>query len=164
MLFNLTVHSFIAYRAAPHLDRKHTIFGKVVGGLDVLDRMETSPTDSSDRPTKDIIINEIVVFVDPFEEFQKERKQKEEEEMTAEARKRVETDDLKTTWTGKRLREGGKSQQTGGSVIGKYLKAANLQPADEEGEIVEVVDEPYYEQSSRKKVKGSGGFGNFDSW
>lgn len=156
--------SFITYRAVPHLDRKHSIFGKVVGGLDVLDRLETSPTDSNDRPTKDIIIKEIVVYVDPFEEFQAQRKEKEEEAKAEELQKKEETDDQRTTWTGKRLREDGKQKQEISGGIGKYLKAVQHQPADEEDEILEVVDEPYYEEPVKKKNKASGGFGNFDAW
>ncbi|KAF8465261.1 cyclophilin-like domain-containing protein [Kalaharituber pfeilii] len=154
---------FITYRPVSHLDRKHTIFGKVVGGLDVLDRMETTPTDSSDRPTKDIAIKEIVIFVDPFEEFQKQRKEKEEEERAEALRKQEETEDQKTTWTGKRLRDDGKPQQTSSISVGKYIRDAKLQPAQED-EIVEVVDEPFYEEPLKKKAKSSGGFGNFDSW
>lgn len=30
---------FITFLATPHLDGKHTVFGKVVEGLDVLDRL-----------------------------------------------------------------------------------------------------------------------------
>ncbi|KAF8454306.1 cyclophilin-like domain-containing protein [Terfezia claveryi] len=156
---------FITYRAVPHLDRKHTIFGKVVGGLEILDRLETSPTDSSDRPTKDIVINEIVVFVDPFKEFQNQRKEKEEEEKAEERKKKELTDDQKTTWTGKRLRENGKPVQVASSGVGKYLKAAALQAPEEENKIIELVDEPYNEESAvKKKIKHSGGFGNFDAW
>ncbi|KAF8425146.1 cyclophilin-like domain-containing protein [Tirmania nivea] len=156
---------FITYRAVPHLDRKHTIFGKVVGGLEVLDRLETSPTDSNDRPVKDIVINEIVVFVDPFEEFQKQRKEKEEEEEKAEERKKKELkDDQKTTWTGKRLRDDGKPVQGASFEVGKYLKAAKLQTSGEEDEIMGVVDEPHFEESVKKKIKHSSGFGNFDAW
>ena len=154
--------SFITYRSTPHLDRKHTIFGKVVGGLDILDRMETTPTDSSDRPTKDIKINEIVVYVDPFEEFQKQRKEKEQATKVAEEKKREETDDQRTTWTGKRLREGKKTQASE-SMVGKYLKGPSRDKKDDD-EIIEVVDEPYYEEQPKKKAKGGFGFGNFDSW
>ena len=53
---------FITYRPAKHLDRKHTIFGKVVGGMDVLDKMEEVPTDGSDRPLNKIFIKDIVVL------------------------------------------------------------------------------------------------------
>jgi peptidyl-prolyl cis-trans isomerase-like 2 len=59
--------SFITYRPVPHLDRKHTVFGKVVGGLEVLDKMEEEPTDHDDKPVKDIKINSIIIFVDPFD-------------------------------------------------------------------------------------------------
>jgi len=144
----------------PHLDRKHTIFGKVVGGLEVLDRLEISPTDSNDRPVNDIVINEIVVFVDPFEEFQKQRKEKEEEDKAEERKKKELTDDQKTTWTGKRLRDDGRLVQGASSGVGKYLKTAKLQALEED----EVIQEPYYEGAVKKKIKSSGGFGNFDAW
>jgi len=51
----------------PHLDRKHTVFGKVVGGLEVLDKLEEIQTDYDEKPLQEIKINRIVVFVDPFE-------------------------------------------------------------------------------------------------
>jgi peptidyl-prolyl cis-trans isomerase B (cyclophilin B) len=36
--------------AAPWLDGKHTVFGQVTGGLEVVDAIEALPTDSRDRP------------------------------------------------------------------------------------------------------------------
>jgi len=165
----LIYYSFIIYRPAPHLDRKHTIFGKVVGGLDVLDRMETTPVDSLDRPKNDIKINQVIVYVDPFEEFQKQQKQKEEEEKAEEARKKEETDDQKTTWTGKRLRNDKSNTTSGGGLVGKYLKEAISSHTikgthSKDDEVLETVeDEPFYEEP-RKKVKSKGGFGNFDGW
>lgn len=159
-------HSFITYRPAKHLDRKHTIFGRCVGGLDVLDRLESVPVGEGDRPTDPITIEEISIFVDPFEEFLKERQQKEDQMKAAEDLKRQGgADDEKMTWTGKRIRKDGSIEQNkGSSGVGKYLKAAKEQKppiheilGDYEGEIpVEPV---------RKKVKASGaGFGNFDGW
>ncbi|KAL5111953.1 hypothetical protein TcWFU_004363 [Taenia crassiceps] len=41
----------------PQLNRKHTVFGKVVGGLDTLDKVELVETDKDDRP---------LIFVNPF--------------------------------------------------------------------------------------------------
>ena len=38
--------------AAPWLDGKHTVFGQVTGGMDVVDALEGVPTDSRDRPTE----------------------------------------------------------------------------------------------------------------
>jgi len=42
--------SYITYKECPHLDRKHTVFGKVVGGLETLDKMEAVPTGAKDKP------------------------------------------------------------------------------------------------------------------
>jgi peptidyl-prolyl cis-trans isomerase B (cyclophilin B) len=40
----------VTTEAAPWLDGKHTVFGRVTGGMDVVDAIEASETDSSDRP------------------------------------------------------------------------------------------------------------------
>ena len=44
---------------APWLDGKHTVFGRVTEGMDVVDRMEAANTDGRDRPTTDIVIEGI---------------------------------------------------------------------------------------------------------
>jgi len=156
---------FILYREARHLDRKHTIFGKVVGGLDVLDKMEQVPTGDSDRPLQDIVVQDVVVFVDPFEEFLKKRRLAEEEEEAERERRRVGTEDDRVTWTGKRLRADGTVEGGGSAVgVGKYLKAAKTQEDEVVEEIVEEEDEFFYEEPVKKKVKSGGGFGNFDNW
>jgi cyclophilin family peptidyl-prolyl cis-trans isomerase len=40
----------VTTEAAPWLDGKHTVFGRVSGGMDVVDAIEASETDGSDRP------------------------------------------------------------------------------------------------------------------
>jgi peptidyl-prolyl cis-trans isomerase B (cyclophilin B) len=39
---------------SPHLDGNYTVFGQLVEGMDVLDRIAAQPTDGNDRPLKDI--------------------------------------------------------------------------------------------------------------
>ncbi|MDO4319581.1 MAG: peptidylprolyl isomerase [Bacteroidales bacterium] len=41
---------------APHLDGAYTVFGEVIAGTDVVDRIEQAQTDGADRPTDDIRI------------------------------------------------------------------------------------------------------------
>ncbi|MFA5157395.1 MAG: peptidylprolyl isomerase [Candidatus Omnitrophota bacterium] len=41
---------FITTAKAPWLNMKHTIFGEVISGYDVVEKIENSGTDSSDRP------------------------------------------------------------------------------------------------------------------
>ena len=57
---------FILYKSAPHLDHKHTVFAKVVGGMETLTAMERVPTDSSDRPREEIRIIDVQIYVDPY--------------------------------------------------------------------------------------------------
>ena len=41
----------------PHLDGEYTVFGRVVDGLDVVDRIAETETDRSNRPIEDIAIS-----------------------------------------------------------------------------------------------------------
>lgn len=160
-----TSQFFILYRAAAHLNRKHTIFGRVVDGLDTLDRLEKVPIDDKSRPLEPCTISEITVLIDPFEDFLKQRSAKEAEEARQEQLKRDGgAEDERTTWTGKRIRADGKVEVSGGgSGVGKYLKQAGDGDGDEiVGEWEEGEEQTF--PPPMKKVKKGGGFGNFEGW
>ena len=155
---------FITYRSAKHLDRKHTIFGKIVGGSETLSRLESAEvSDNEKRPMKDIMIKDITIFVDPFEEFQKNKKEKDIAEMRKEEiRQMGGADEDRTTWTGKRIADDGTStDQRSEQGIGRYLHDKTL-GRYEQDEIVEDWDNSM-ENPAKKRPK-TGGYGNFDSW
>ncbi len=43
------------------LDGKHTVFGKVTAGMEVVAAIESTPTDSSDKPLSPVIIEKVIV-------------------------------------------------------------------------------------------------------
>jgi cyclophilin family peptidyl-prolyl cis-trans isomerase len=51
----------VTAREAPWLDGKHTVFGEVTEGLDVVDRLEGAQTDAADRPAQPLLIESIVL-------------------------------------------------------------------------------------------------------
>lgn len=59
---------FLTFAPASHLDRKHSVFGRVIQGKDVLREMKKVPTDKKDRPVHDITIIGITVLVNPARE------------------------------------------------------------------------------------------------
>ncbi|KAL0565183.1 cyclophilin peptidyl-prolyl cis-trans isomerase Cyp8 [Marasmius crinis-equi] len=152
---------FITFKATPHLDRKHTVFGKLVGGEDVLDTLEKLPRkDGTERPSKPVKITEVVIYQDPFEEYKKRLAKKlarrEANQNGTNASKAPEkTVDDTTNWFGLKIGEttGATNGSTVGGGVGKYLNLKRPQDQTAGGAGAE-------EPKKKRKL----GFGDFDSW
>lgn len=53
---------FITHRATPHLNNKHTVFGRVVAGLDLVTAIGNAERDRNDRPKDDITLDRVELF------------------------------------------------------------------------------------------------------
>jgi peptidyl-prolyl cis-trans isomerase B (cyclophilin B) len=51
----------VTARSCPWLDGKHTVFGQVTDGLDVVERLQDMPTDAADRPRERIGIDSVAL-------------------------------------------------------------------------------------------------------
>jgi peptidyl-prolyl cis-trans isomerase-like 2 len=56
---------FVTFKSCGHLDRKHSVFGRVVGGTDVLRELDLIQTDGKDRPKVVIKIVATEILEDP---------------------------------------------------------------------------------------------------
>ncbi|XP_047345957.1 RING-type E3 ubiquitin-protein ligase PPIL2 [Vespa velutina] len=141
---------FITFRSCRHLDRKHTVFGKIVGGLETLNTIEKIEVDNKDRPIEDIIIQGVLVFVDPFQEAEEQliaERAAEAEKLAQEASKSKNAD----------KKEGSDILKIYRSGVGKYLKINKDENTDK--------DEPLtVEPAFKKKKVITNSFGNFSSW
>ena len=49
---------FICFGPTPHLNNKHTLFGRVIKNYDFVEKMEQNPTGAQDKPLKQVIISD----------------------------------------------------------------------------------------------------------
>lgn len=65
-MFSNASQFFIIYDKQQHLNNINTIFGKVIHGFDILDKIEKLPVDAKDRPIHPVKIEKITIHANPF--------------------------------------------------------------------------------------------------
>ncbi len=53
---------FIMHQDAPYLDGQYAAFGKVIRGIEVVDKVASVPTDYRDKPLKPVVIENITIL------------------------------------------------------------------------------------------------------
>jgi peptidyl-prolyl cis-trans isomerase-like protein 2 len=166
---------FITYgKNLTHLDGKHTIFGRVVGGLKVLDELEDIEADDKDpeKPGVDIIIEKTTVHQNPWTKLEKEYEDK--RGGVADIKTANATMAVKTNTEKKMEEEEEKKKKMGpkivGSGIGRFVTGSTANVNATKFMNSEEIEEEE-EERRRKKAKATttsakrkGGFGNFESW
>lgn len=78
---------FITFSPSHHLDNKHTIFGKVIDGEEIMNKLETTKTRENNRPIDPPKIIDIIITIDPFEIDTKKQEKKKRRQAIQEEKK-----------------------------------------------------------------------------
>lgn len=155
---------FFTFRPCKSLNGKHTVFGRIVGGIDTLSAMEAIPTDDKDRPLNDIIIEDTVVFVDPYNEIDAELKSEREQREKRDAIEEKVNGTVRSVKSAPKPVETTPTQPVFRSGIGKYISSQSFNSAKHSAPGSE--EESEYAQKKKKKLAtaSSSSTINFNRW
>jgi peptidyl-prolyl cis-trans isomerase-like protein 2 len=127
----------------------------------VLNKMEAIPTSEEDRPEQPIKIKDIVVFVDPYEEYHNKLEKRlirqasgEYEQEKQERAKAQREQDEAMGWFGPNKKK--ESAKTASSSVGKYMAGPSKKR--------DAMDDGLPQFVEKKKLKPTTGYGNFDNF
>ena len=145
---------FLTFKDCQYLNKKHSVFGVVVEGLELLKELEKIPTDKKDKPLNTVTILDTVVVENPVQET--EAAEMKRIQARAEAREGAKG---KNSEKPKQLAQK-QSPAVSKSQIGRYLPkvpAAASESANEEKMAIPAPAKPVAKKSKPK-------FGNFSGW
>ncbi|ETV85867.1 hypothetical protein H257_02415 [Aphanomyces astaci] len=161
---------FITFKECHYLDNKHSVFGRVVGGMEVLDEIEALSTDKENRPYDKVQIQNVLVFENPFAQY-------EEAESQGISVEEVKRKEAAPVVKGTVVKVGDDwvaydglvdvpvapvlPTTSGGNGVGKYLNIPVPPKKDKKAAVVSDVP------SAAKKAKAvpvKSTFSNFDNW
>jgi peptidyl-prolyl cis-trans isomerase-like protein 2 len=165
---------FLTFKSCAHLDRKHSIFGKVVDGMDVLKQMEQQPADEKDRPLEPIILISTEVLVNPAKEAEELERQRIEERgivrQQEQERKKATALGRASTTTAASITNSVKTiKSTTSNMVGKYLPK-HVQPTppssnkDEQQQQQDTKEEIPLVVPKVKPPQAKTKFGDFSGW
>jgi len=149
---------FITFKSCTHLDRKHSIFGRVVGGGEVLKALERVDVDDDDRPKTPIKLLQVIVYTNPLSDESQKQAQIEQEAKTAKAKAdedaRYDMSNRGTWFSNPAPKMAGSESST----VGKYLKTGAS--GKKRGLEVEAQDK----SKTAKVAKSTQKLNDFSSW
>ena len=167
---------YITYKSCAHLNRKHSVFGKVVGGLEILRRLEQVPTDKeTDKPQETLRIEKIEILDNPVTEaldIERERIQKKKEaKRTLDESRRgpaaMESASVKKLKALPSPKVEDSTENGNGSspiVIGKYLKVGKKKEKKSKQSKSDKEDDASVAVSRLPPPPKKTSFGNFSGW
>lgn len=163
---------YITFKATPHLDNKHTVFGRVVGGMDVLRKLEAVATGANDVPQQSLVLERVDVLVNPLSAESQEQEAASKRAVADAARAEVvarHDHSNRGQWYSNPVPRLENQEST---EVGKYMAAAAATTATSSSTKKRTADEAAQQQVEavpasthhRKKLQARSSLNDFSGW